>query len=68
MSSNAYYLAQFAIAVALVMVSASAAGCETLGEVFQAGMLAGVLGLVFLIAAIGLVIRALRHKDTSVSH
>ena len=65
MSSNAYYLAQIAIVVALVMVSSSAAGCETLGDVFQAGLFAGILGVVLLIVAIGLVVRALRSKDTS---
>lgn len=62
MSSNAYYLAQIAIVIGIVMVSSSAAGCETLGDVFQAGLFAGILGVTFLVIAIGLVVRAIRTK------
>jgi hypothetical protein len=60
MGSNAYYIAQGAVIVALVMVSMSAAGCEVIGDIFQAGMVIGILGLVLIIAAIGFVIRKIR--------
>ena len=60
MSSNAYYIAQGAIVFALVMVSASAAGCETIGNIFQAGMIVGIVGLVIIVGLIALVVRKMR--------
>jgi hypothetical protein len=60
MSSKAYYIAQVAIFVALLMVSASAAGCEVIGGIFKAGIFIGIIAVVLIIAAVGFLVRMLR--------
>lgn len=60
MSSNAYYITQFAIVVALVMVGASASGCEVIGDIFQAGIIVGILGVALIVGAIVWVVRKTR--------
>lgn len=61
MSSNAYYLAQFAIIVAVVMVAASASGCEAAGDFFQTGIILGVLGVMMILGSIAWLLRRARN-------
>ncbi|MBC8144405.1 MAG: phosphatidate cytidylyltransferase [bacterium] len=60
MNTNAYYITQLTIVIALVMVSASASGCETIGNIFQAGMIVGILGLALVVGAVVWLVRKAR--------
>jgi uncharacterized membrane protein YhaH (DUF805 family) len=61
MSSNAYYIAQAVIIIAIVLVAAGAAGFEAIGEIFQPGILFGIGGIVMIMFALSLIFRRYRH-------
>ncbi len=44
----------------LALLTALLAGCETIGNIFEAGVWIGVIGVIVLIAIVGLVISVLR--------
>jgi len=46
--------------VLLAAVALTATGCEAIATIFQAGIWVGVLGVLLLVALIGLVFRAMR--------
>ena len=46
--------------VLLVVVSMSAAGCEAIGDIFQAGMWVGAIFIVFIIAIVGFIAAKIR--------
>lgn len=52
MSSQAYYLAQFAIIVVVAMVIASAAGAGVAGDSFSMGMMFGVVGFALIVTSL----------------
>lgn len=44
----------------LAFLTALLAGCEAIGTIFEAGVWVGVIGIIILIAIVGLVISVLR--------
>jgi uncharacterized membrane protein YkvI len=46
--------------VLLVIVSISAAGCEAIGDIFQAGMWVGAIFIVLIIAIVGFIAAKIR--------
>ena len=44
----------------LILLGVTAAGCQVIGDIFQAGMWVGVIGVVLVIAIIGFVVSKLR--------
>ena len=60
MSDKAYYIAQTTFAIAIILLSLSAAGCEVIEGIFKAGMWVGVVGVVLVVAMIAGVFRLIR--------
>ena len=46
--------------VLLVVASISTAGCEAIGDIFQAGMWVGAIFIVFIIAIVGFIAAKIR--------
>lgn len=56
----AEWLSRYSLIVLLVLVSLTSAGCEVIGGIFKAGVWAGVLMVVVLIALVGFVAAKIR--------
>ena len=63
MSSQAYYLAQFAIIIAFAVVIASAAGIDFLSDPSAAGTALGALGLSLIVGSIMIMRRRTHHHQ-----
>ncbi len=44
----------------VILATVTLAGCETIGNIFQAGMVVGVIGVLIVIALIGFVVAKIR--------
>jgi len=44
----------------LVLLGMSATGCQVVGDIFQAGMWVGVIGVILVVAIIGFVVSKMR--------